>query len=86
MFIVTEKDNEILNLAHFRGIQIYPTENKYRLDAYINKTGGYPRVDLEIIAVFDKQEEALNAIRDLASAIKEDKPLWDVNEYKESKS
>ena len=86
MFIVTERDNEILNLAHFRGIQIYPDRNKHRLDAYINKTGGYPRVDLEIIAIFDKQEEALNALRDLTSAIKEGKPLWDVNEYKKSKS
>lgn len=84
MFIVTENDNEILNLAHYRGIQLYPAQNKIRLDAYINKTGGYPRVDLEVIAVFDNQEKALNAIRDLASAIKKGEDLWDVNEYKKN--
>ena len=76
MFIITENDNEILNLAHYRGIQIYPDRGKFRLDAYINKTGGYPRVDLEVIAVFNDKEKALDAIRDLGSAIKKGNSLW----------
>ena len=82
MFIITENDNEILNLAHYRGIQIYPAQNKYRLDAYINKTGGFPGIDLEVIAVFADKREALNAIHDLGLAIKRADTLWDVNDYK----
>ena len=82
MFIIIENNNEILNLAHYRGIQIYPDQGKFRLDAYMNKTGGYSGVDLEVIAVFNDQEKALDAIRDLGLAIKRGDSLWDVNDYK----
>lgn len=82
MFIITETNNEILNLAHYRGIQINRAGGKYRLDAYVNKTGGFPGIDLEVIAVFADEKQALNAIYDLGLAIKNGKSLWDVNDYK----
>ena len=81
MFILTERD-EILNLALYRGINVRSSQNKYRIEAYLNKTGGFPGIDLEIIAVFDKQEDALKALKDLASAIKEGEPLWNVQDCK----
>ena len=81
MFILAEND-EILNITHYRGINIGTHQNKYRLEAYLNKTGGFRGIDLEVIATFDNKEEALNAISDLVLAINEGKPLWDANEYK----
>ena len=85
MFILTERD-EIINLASYRGINIGNYQNKYRIEAYLNKTGGFPGIDLEVVAVFEDKEKALNALRDLASAIKKGETLWDVSEYKKNKS
>lgn len=81
MFILTER-NEILNLAFYQGINVSSYQNKYRLEAYKNKTGGFPGIDLEVIAVFGKQEEALQALDDLALAIKESEQLWNVKDCK----
>ena len=81
MFILAEND-EILNITQYRGINIGTHQNKYRLEAYLNKTGGFRGIDLEVIATFDNKEDALNAISDLASAINEGKQFWNANEFK----
>ena len=83
MFVLTE-NNEILNLASFRGINIGVHQNMYRLEAYMNKTGGFPGIDLEIIAIFDDEEKAQTALRDLATAISAAEQLWDANAYNSS--
>ena len=78
MYIKTE-ENKIINLSHYRSFEVYGTADGYYLLRAILATDSKKQRDHdEVIATFDKEEEALIALNDLFDS----KLAWDANSYK----
>ena len=74
MFVLTQKKDRVINLAKYRSVEVVGdifggTQGRYYLVAYIDGTLGKQmnRADLDIIAEFEDESEASEALKRIAA-------------------
>ena len=83
MYIKTE-ENKIINLNHYRSIEVYGTDDGYYLLRAIRSVGFEDKTKSESIITFDDEEKATKALDDLFVQIDDGRTTWNANEYKNS--
>ena len=80
MYIQTE-DNKILNLSHYRSVDVYEMTDAYVLRAFLS-IGFEDKSKYDDIASFDEKVDADYALSNLFKAILNSRTPWNVNTVK----